>query len=113
MTINKQIDGNKMKTLSPHAHAAKLIKQDLKKAFPDIKFRVVSKAYSMGNAVSAYWIDGPESKEVRLIIDKYQYGYFNGMEDIYENTNSRDDIPQVKYVTVTRERSECVFNIED
>ena len=30
------------------------------------------------------------------------------MEDIYEITNNRNDIPQVKYLFVHREMSECV-----
>ena len=39
--------------------------------------------------------------------DKYQYGHFNGMEDIYEYTNSRADIPQVKYLFVNNGMSDA------
>ena len=45
-------------------------------------------------------------EKVNEIIKKYQYGHFNGMEDIYEYSNSRDDIPQAKFVFVNRTMSE-------
>jgi len=32
--------------------------------------------------------------------DQFEYGSFNGMEDIYEYNNVRDDLPQVSYVFV-------------
>ena len=99
------------------AQTAKAIRKELKAAFPNEKFRVRSETYSMGNAVSVYigeyvktgardcrgW-DVMEKnevmKEVEKIISKYKYGSFNGMEDIYEYTNRRDDIPQVKFVSL-------------
>ena len=34
------------------------------------------------------------------IVSKYQYGHFDGMNDIYEYSNSREDIPQAKYIHV-------------
>lgn len=94
------------KKLSGHAAAAKAIREELKKAFPAVKFSVVSESFSMGNSVHINWTDGATTKEVESITDKYQYGHFNGMEDIYENTNSRDDIPQAKYVSCSRSMSD-------
>lgn len=94
--------------MSTHAEAAKAVRIELKKAFPNTTFRVSSKTYSGGNSLRASWVDGPTTKEVSKIINKYQYGHFNGMEDIYENTNNRNDIPQVKYVFADREISEPV-----
>jgi hypothetical protein len=95
---------------STHANCAKMIRQDLKKAFPNNKFSVTSEIYSMGSSVRINWVDGVTSKQVESIVDKYQYGHFDGMKDLYENSNSRDDIPQVKYVTTHRELSnEIVF----
>lgn len=91
-----------MKTLTRSAHAAKAIKNELKQAFPGINFSVKSSNFSMGDSVSISWADGPTESEVEMYTDKYQYGYFNGMEDIYENTNRRDDIPQSKYVSCNR-----------
>ena len=95
--------------MSTHADAAKMIRQELKKAFPVIKFSVSSKTYAGGNSITTKWIDGPTSKEIHKIIDKYQYGYFDGMIDCYEMSNCRDDIPQVKFVFADREVSEKTF----
>lgn len=91
---------------SQHAGAAAAIKAELKAAFPGIKFSVTSDSFSMGDSVHITWTDGPTSEEVKAISGKYQYGHFNGMEDIYENTNSRDDIPQSKYVSESRSISD-------
>lgn len=96
------------KSISNQAAAAKAIRQELKAAFPTVKFSVTSESFSMGDAVRVAWIDGPTTKQVSAITGKYQYGTFNGMEDIYENTNDRSDIPQSKYVTTSRGFSEAV-----
>ena len=92
--------------MSIHAETAKAIRTELKKVFPLIKFTVTSQTYSGGNSVHISWNDGPTSERVGQVVYKYQYGHFNGMEDIYENSNRRDDLPQVKYVQVRREVSE-------
>lgn len=92
--------------LSSHAAAAAAIKAELTSLYPHIKFSVKSDSFSMGNSVHVNWTDGPTDSEVNDVIKKYQYGNFNGMEDIYENTNSRDDIPQSKYVSGSRTQSE-------
>lgn len=94
--------------MSTSANCAKAIREELKGAFPAVKFSVTSESFSMGNAVRIGWIDSPITKEVESITDKYQYGHLNGMEDMYENTNSRDDIPQAKYVTTNRKMSDEV-----
>ncbi len=103
------------KEQSTHASAAKAIRKELKEAFPLIAFSVRSSVYSGGSSVRIDWVDGPISDEVRRLVGKYQYGHFNGQEDIYENTNSREDIPQVKYVQVSRaisgDISREVFNL--
>lgn len=87
---------------SSHAAAAASIKAELSKKYPGIKFSCKSDSFSMGDSVDVYWSLGPCTSEVDNIIGKYQYGHFNGMEDIYENTNWRDDIPQSKYVSSHR-----------
>jgi len=92
--------------LSSHAAAAAAIKAELTSLYPHIKFSVKSDSFSMGDSVHVNWTDGPTDSEVNDVIKKYQYGNFNGMEDIYENTNSRDDIPQSKYVSGSRTQSE-------
>lgn len=89
-----------------HSAAAKMVKKELKQSFPGIKFSVTSDSYSGGNSLRASWVNGPTCEAVHKIIDKYQYGHFDGMWDIYENSNNRDDIPQVKYVFADREVDE-------
>ena len=96
---------------SSHAGAAAAIKAELKAAFPGIKFSVTSDSFSMGDSVHISWTDGPTTEEVKAISGKYQYGHFNGMEDIYEHTNRREDIPQSKYVSESRSKSEIVTNL--
>jgi hypothetical protein len=95
------------KQLSTHAAAAAAIRKELKAKFPLVTFKVTSQCFSMGNSVHVSWVDGPLDKEVDAIINQYQYGDFNGMEDIYEITNRRNDIPQVKYVQSRRDMSEA------
>lgn len=93
---------------SEHAAAAQAIRQDLKKAFPGVKFRVRSSSFSMGNSVDVDWTDGPTRSEVNRIIGRYQYGHFDGMQDLYEYSNRRNDLPQAKYVSGNRSMSEAV-----
>lgn len=93
-----------MKTES--ALCAKAIKTELTKLYPAVKFSVSSDNYSMGNAVRINYTDGPTTDEIEKITDKYQYGHFDGMTDYYDNSNVRNDIPQAKYITVSRDMSE-------
>ena len=90
-----------MKTQS--ALCARDIKGVLKKQWPTVKFSVRSDNFSMGNSVDVSWNLGPASSDVEKIINKYQYGHFNGMIDMYEHTNTRDDIHQAKFVHSRRE----------
>ena len=68
--------------------AAKNVRIELKKAFPGVKFQVRTERYSGGNSLRVYWIDGPNSQQVDAIIDKYQAGSFDGMQDLYTYGNS-------------------------
>lgn len=101
----EQKERNKGKK-SGHAAASAAIKEELKKVFPDTKFSVKSEGYSGGNSVRISWNDGPTNEQVTEFTAKYQFGSFNGMEDIYEYTNSRSDIPQAKYVSESRGMSD-------
>ena len=104
----RKIDEKGNKRLSSHAAAAKAIREELKTAFPSVKFSVTSESFSMGNSVRVDWTNGATEKQVSEIVSKYQYGHFDGMSDMYENSNSRDDIPQTKYVQTSRSMSEEV-----
>lgn len=90
------------------AKTAKSIREELKKVFPTVKFKVTSETYSMGDSVRISYEDGPLLELVTEITKKYQYGHFDGMTDMYENSNSRNDIPQTKYVFANRKMSESV-----
>jgi len=96
----------KGKQLTGAAQAAAAIREELKTKFKGVKFSVTSENFSMGNSVNITWTDGPTEDEVQEITGKYQYGHFNGMEDIYEYSNRREDIPQAKYVSEHRKQSE-------
>ena len=89
------------KKISCHAAAAKEIRQYLKAK--GIKARVKAKSYSMGSSVDVWIkedINPALAEELRLHCGQYQYGHFDGMIDLYEHSNMRDDIPQVKHVFV-------------
>ena len=91
-----------MRELTEAAKAAKAIKAELKEAFPSMKFSVRSSNFSMGNSVNIGWTNGPITEAVEEITNKYQYGHFDGMIDLYKYSNSREDIPQSKYVFANR-----------
>lgn len=97
--------------LSTAALAAKAIRKELKEKFPGVKFSVRSNNFAGGNAVDvSYDIvslgdrgDGTVPVDaVWDIVKKYQYGHFDGMTDSYEYSNRQDDIPQAKYVHVSK-----------
>ena len=98
-----------MKTTS--ARAAAEIRKELKEKFPSIKFSVTSDNFSMGDAVTIKYTDGVQSDKIRAITNKYQYGHFDSMTDMYENSNRNDTIPQAKYVQVERRMSEETNNL--
>lgn len=95
-----------MTKLSAHAHAAKLIRQEIKKH--GLEARVRSESYAGGNAVTVTLYDAaPWTFEaVETFAKQFQQGHFDGMVDIYEYSNRRDDIPQVKYVFVQNDISD-------
>jgi hypothetical protein len=88
-----------------HAQTAKAIRTVLKAAYPRIPFSVTSESYSGGNAVRIHWTDGPASAAVEALTDRHEQGHFDGMIDLYEYSNVRKDIPQVKYITTQRAHS--------
>ena len=83
------------------AQAAKAIKQHLKAN--GIKASVKSSVFSMGDSVTVTIEQDllpAAQKAVSAYCDQYQAGSFDGMIDLYEYNNSRNDIPQAKYVSV-------------
>lgn len=94
-------------TISTHAAAAKAIRTELKKN--GIQARVTCKSYSGGDSVSvsinnqAPWVVA----KIENFCNQYQMGHFNGMEDLYEYSNT-SDLPQVKFVFVNNNYSDDV-----
>ena len=69
------------------AETAKLVRQALKRAFPDAKFSVRSDTYSGGASIDVRWTDGPRAKAVEPIAKQYQGGGFDGMIDMAYSRN--------------------------
>ena len=59
-----------------------MAKAILKKAFPKTKFSVRGKKYSGGSSITAYWTDGPTSKQVKALIGHLEGASFDGMQDL-------------------------------
>lgn len=87
--------------IATNRECSKILKQDLKKEFPNIKFSVRCDSYR----IEVDYIDGPSLESVKKITGKYEQGHFNSMEDIYEYDNQREDLPQRDYVFVSRDIS--------
>lgn len=68
------------------AELAKLIRADLKVAYPGVKFSVTLSRYSGGSSVRVRWTDGPIAADVDATIALYKAEGFDGMTD--SRTNS-------------------------
>ena len=69
----------------------------------NIKASVRSEQFSMGNSVDVEIkeiIDPEVYKALQKELAQYKYGHFEGMYDIYEHSNLREDIPQTKYLFI-------------
>ena len=88
------------------ALTARAIRKELEKTHPNTKFRIRSENFAGGDAVNISYIDSCPTEEIKKLTDKYQYGHFDSHQDMYESSNNRDDIPQTKYIQVTRELSD-------
>ncbi len=60
---------------------AKIIRKELKSAFPTVKFSVRVSTYSMGCHINIGYTDGPPSKAVEAITDQFYGTGFDGMTD--------------------------------
>lgn len=91
-----------MKNLTQAAKTAIEIRKELKLSFPQTKFKVTSQTFAGGNSVYVEWTGLPEGEEIYRQLSKYEYGTFDAMTDGYNYNNCRNDIPQVKYLIVSR-----------
>ena len=95
------------KQISQHAAAAKMIRKELKDR--GIKASVRASTASMTSSVDVdikQDLHPDAVAEIKAFVDQFQYGSFDGMQDLYEYTNRRDDLPQVKYTFVRVEYSD-------
>lgn len=60
-----------------------LLKKYLQEKF-GVKFSVRTEKYSGGSSMNVSYTGGPSKDKVEAIVNRLQYGNFNGMEDIYE-----------------------------
>lgn len=81
-----------------------IIKDELKKLWPSVKFSVTTDSKSWYRGVQVSWTNGPSKEKVDEITKKYQKGHFDGMIDSYEYTNTNKDIPQVYYINLSNRR---------
>ena len=63
---------------------AKIVRQDIKKNWPHIKFSVISKSYSGGASISILWTDGPTNEDVKQFVSKFEGSHFDAMQDLKE-----------------------------
>jgi hypothetical protein len=98
----------KVRRQSDHAAAAAAIRRHIKGL--GIKAKVTSESYSMGSSVrvSVEDLDPFISQQIEEFAGQFQYGHFDGMIDMYEYSNSRKDIPQVKFVFVENRASDAM-----
>lgn len=95
-----------------HVAGASVIKQYVKKKYPEVTVSSSSKSFSMGNSVDIYISDERGAEVDKSIISDvsafgnlFRYGRFNGMEDMYE-MNEGDDI---KTETGTTIKANCKY----
>ena len=93
----KRVDWNGKPLKSPkidmsHVAAANVVKQYVKKKYPNVVVSSSSSSFSMGNSVSVYLsdergneVDKSIVKDVDRFGSQFEYGQFNGMIDMYEH----------------------------
>ena len=86
---------------SVQARAAAEIKNKLKAA--GFNPSVSSFAAAGCNGVRVYLAEADRAQRDKIdeIAKPYQYGHFNGMEDMYEISNVIEQLPQVMFVSVS------------
>lgn len=91
-----------MKEISTHAKAAKMIRQYIKAE--GFACRVRSSWDSI--RVTVENLDPESFAKIKAMCGMFEYGHFNGMEDIYEYSNVDDSLPQVRFVFVDNDLSD-------
>lgn len=94
------------KMKSEHAQAAAMIRAEMKKM--GINGKVRSESYSGGTSIriAVENLSPVKAQKLEEFASQFQYGHFDGMTDMYEYSNSRKDLPQVKFVFVENRPSD-------
>jgi len=114
----KQATTKALQTANPHlvpvseknhsrVAAAKNIRKELKKVFPNTKFSVVGDSFAGGDAIRICWKDGATTEQVEAITNKYKAGHFDCLQDLYEynDTAWTDAFGDAKYISTSRDYS--------
>src|SRR3990167_5287696 len=90
--------------------AAKNIRVELARAFPGVKFSVKGRSFSGGDDINVSWTDGPTSKQVEAIIQKYSAGSFDAFDDSYTYSHSAwiEAFGDAKYIMGNRHYSDAL-----
>lgn len=95
------------------AETAALVRKALKESFPEIKFGVRSKTYSMGASITVSWTDGPNNKQVDAVIQRFSGASFDGSIDLKSYHRSVLDGREVHFgadfIFTNREHSDGVI----
>lgn len=89
---------------------AKLIRQALREALPDIKFSVRCAGGGFCSSVHVGWVDGPNRAQVEAIVDRFQSSYYDTQSDYWQPLYHRMNGEPVSFgsdiVSVYRRHSE-------
>ena len=93
------------RVMSNHAAAAAMVRRWMREN--GFVGRVNADSYAGGSSVNIYVQDLPPNRleELENYAGQFEYGHFDGMIDLYEYSNVREDIPQVRFVFVNNEIS--------
>lgn len=70
-----------------------IIKRHILKTWPSVsKVTVSTDSFSMGSSMDVTYHAPEEIEELERFVSSFQYGHFNGMEDIYEYNSNREAI---------------------
>lgn len=91
---------------------AKLIKTELKKEFPAIKFKVTGESYTGGNSVDVSYIDGARYCDVFEVVRKYFNQDYDAQSDCYVLTDNEHNLEhRASHIFLDREMSESTRSL--
>tara|TARA_Y100001937_G_C7004616_1_gene278124 strand:- start:7 stop:471 length:465 start_codon:yes stop_codon:yes gene_type:complete len=99
-----------MKRISEYAQVAKLLKKKAKELGINVT-RCRSSSFAGGDSVRLRFDSGSDDavKQLNDYSHQFKAGHFDGMNDIYEYSNSRDDVPQTKYLFLDDDRADKIL----